>query len=79
MVWKNPEARYLLILKTISGIPIGVLHSMFGMITMHHFKLSAEVNGYVLSYIGIVSMVGIIQYTQYLNCKILHGGTLLQP
>ncbi|CAK8680399.1 solute carrier family 22 member 18-like [Clavelina lepadiformis] len=57
LVWKNPVARYLLFIKTVSGLPIGVLHSMFSMVALNHFKLSAAVNGYVLSYIGVVSMI----------------------
>ena len=59
IIWRNPQARYLLIMKTVSGLPIGVLHGMFGMIAIHYFELSAEVNGYVLSYIGILSMVSL--------------------
>nr|CAB3266144.1 solute carrier family 22 member 18 [Phallusia mammillata] len=57
LVWKNPVARNLLFLKTVSGIPIGVLHSMFSMIALNHFHLAADVNGYVLSYIGVISMI----------------------
>lgn len=53
----NTQAKTLLMVKLISGIPIGVLHSMFGVLALNHFNLSAEVNGYVLSYIGIVSMI----------------------
>ncbi|XP_039248180.2 solute carrier family 22 member 18-like [Styela clava] len=54
---KNPKARSLLFIKTVSGIPIGVLHSMFSVLAISHFHLSAEINGYVLSYVGVVSMI----------------------
>lgn len=54
---KNPQARALLLIKTISGIPIGVLHSMFSVLAINHFHLSADINGYVLSYVGVVSMI----------------------
>lgn len=53
----NPIARSLLVIKTISGIPIGVLHSMFSILALNHFGLSAEMNGYVLSYVGLMSIV----------------------
>lgn len=44
----------LLIGKSISGIRISVLHSMFGLLP---FNLSAESTGFVLSYVSIVSML----------------------
>lgn len=54
---QNTRVKALLIVKSISGIPIGVLHSMFGVLALNHFNLSAESNGFVLSYVGIVSML----------------------
>lgn len=54
---QNTNAKILLIVKSLSGIPIGVLHSMFSILAMNHFNLSAEINGYVLSYVGVVSMI----------------------
>ena len=52
-----PRARNLLLLKTICGVPIGVLQSMFSLIAMEQFQLPPEQNGMVLSYIGGLSML----------------------
>ena len=52
-----PKARNLLLLKTICGVPIGVLQSMFSLIAMEQFQLPPEQNGMVLSYIGGLSML----------------------
>lgn len=53
----SAQARTLLMVKSISGVPIGILHSMFSVLAINHFNLSAEVNGYLLSYVGVVSMI----------------------
>jgi len=52
-----PRARNLLLLKTICGIPIGVLQSMFSLIAMDQFSLPPEQTGLLLSYIGGLSML----------------------
>ena len=46
----------------ISGIPIGVFQSMFSVVAMETFKLDPSENGYILSYVGAISMVS--------NCEI---------
>jgi len=48
---------YLLAIKCVSGIPIGILTAMFSMIMMDFFHLDAKQNGYILSFAGAVSML----------------------
>lgn len=43
-----------------SGIPIGVFQSMFSVVAMETFKLLPEQNGYMMSYVGILTMVSLI-------------------
>jgi len=52
-----PRAGSLLLLKTVCGIPIGILQSMFSVIAMEQFQLPADQNGLLLSYIGGLSMM----------------------
>ena len=52
-----PMVLYVLILKTVVGIPAGVFHSMFTIVNMERFQLTPESNGRLLSYIGILTMV----------------------
>lgn len=40
------------------GIPAGIFHSMFSIVNMEKFDLSPEVNGYILTYIGLLTAVG---------------------
>lgn len=49
-----------------TGLPIGVFQSMFSVFAMETFKLPAEQNGYLLSYVGVLTMVCI---NWYLNTK----------
>jgi len=62
-----PKAGPLLLLKTVCGIPIGIMQSMFSLIAMEQFKLPADQNGMLLSYIGALSMfmqgIGISAFT----------------
>ena len=51
-----PKAGALLLVKTVCGIPIGIMQSMFSLIAMEQFKLPADQNGMLLSYIGALSM-----------------------
>lgn len=44
----------------ILGIPIGLFQSMFPIITKDVYNLTPEQNGYMMSYVGVVSMVSII-------------------
>lgn len=54
---KIPMVRYIVILKLVVGIPVGVFHSMFTMVNIEKFGLTAETNGHLLSYVGIITMV----------------------
>ena len=40
-----------------AGIPIGIFQSMFAVVAMEMFGLSATQNGYLMSYIGMLSML----------------------
>lgn len=57
---KIPMVRYILLLKMVVGIPVGVFHSMFTMVNIDKFGLTAETNGHLLSYVGVITMVSII-------------------
>ena len=59
-----PEVFYLIGVKTLVGIPAGIFHSMFSIVNMEKFDLSPEVNGYILTYIGLLTAVG-SQTTDY--------------
>ena len=52
-----PEVFYLIGVKTLVGIPAGIFHSMFSIVNMEKFDLSPEVNGYILTYIGLLTAV----------------------
>merc|ERR1712025_353552 len=52
-----PEAKVILLMKSICGLPIGILQSMFSVIAIEQFDFPADQNGMVLSYIGILSMI----------------------
>lgn len=41
----------------ITGVPIGILQSTFSRVAMDEFGLSADYNGMVMSYVGILTMV----------------------
>ena len=40
-----------------AGIPIGVFQSMFAIIAMDTFKLAPDENGFLMSYVGVLTMV----------------------
>lgn len=52
-----PAVFFIVVLKTVVGIPAGVFHSMFAMVNMERFQLTPETNGQLLSYVGILTMV----------------------
>ena len=52
-----PGVLQLVLLKTLVGIPAGVYHSMFTMVNMERFQLTPEINGRLLSFIGILTIV----------------------
>jgi len=62
-----PGVGSLMLIKTVCGIPIGILQSMFSVIAMEQFKLEPDQNGMLMSYIGALSMlmqgVGIAAFT----------------
>lgn len=61
-----PGALFLLTVRALAGIPIGVFQSMFSVVAMETFKLQPEQNGYLMSYIGILTMI-----VQGLGVKVL--------
>ena len=40
-----------------SALPLGIFQSMFSVVIIENFKLSAEQNGYLMSYVGFIIMV----------------------
>ena len=62
-----PKVGCLMLIKTVCAIPIGIFQSMFSIIAMEQFKLGADQNGMIMSYIGALSMfmqgVGISAFT----------------
>lgn len=52
-----PAVAFVVVLKTVMGIPAGVFHSMFSVVNIERFELTPESNGQLLSYIGLISMV----------------------
>ncbi|XP_032815847.1 solute carrier family 67 member A1 isoform X2 [Petromyzon marinus] len=53
---KIPGTLQIFTIKTITGLPVGIFHSMFSLLTMEYFKLQPEQNGYLMSYIGLLQM-----------------------
>ncbi|XP_067659030.1 solute carrier family 22 member 18-like [Haliotis asinina] len=53
----GPGALFLLLVRLASGVPIGVFQSMFQVVALNTFNLAPDQNGYLMSYIGITSMV----------------------
>ena len=62
-----PRVGSLMLIKTVCGVPIGILQSMFSVIAMEQFNLAPDQNGMLMSYIGALSMlmqgVGISAFT----------------
>ena len=52
-----PEVFYLIILKVVVAIPVGMFQAMFSFVNIDKFGLTAETNGYLLTYIGILTAV----------------------
>lgn len=52
-----PGALFLLLIRFAAGIPIGVFQSMFQVVNLETFKLAPDQNGYLMSYIGITTMI----------------------
>jgi OCT family organic cation transporter-like MFS transporter 18 len=52
-----PGALFLISIKLATGIPIGIFQSMFSIVALDMFQLTAEYNSYLTSYIGITAML----------------------
>lgn len=52
-----PAVAYVVVLKTVMGVPAGVFHAMFTVVNIERLGLTPETNGQLLSYIGFVTMV----------------------
>lgn len=52
-----PGVSRVLAIKLLCGIPLAVLQSMFSVIAMDEFGLAPEQNGYLMSYIGVLSLI----------------------
>ena len=53
----NPRVPFLLFVRIVTGIPLGVIQSMFSLISIETFGADPKTSGYVLSYIGLLSLV----------------------
>jgi len=66
-----PGVGVLLLIKTVCGVPIGILQSMFSVVAIERFSMPAEQNGMMLSYIGAISLfmqgMGIAVATRFLS------------
>lgn len=54
---KIPTVFFLIVVKVITGIPFGIFQSMFSLVSMEFFKLEPQQNGFVMSYVGGLSIV----------------------
>lgn len=54
---KIPTVFYIITVKIITGIPFGIFQSMFSLVSMELFKLEPQHNGFVMSYVGGLSIV----------------------
>ncbi len=52
-----PEVFYLIVLKLFVAIPVGVFHAMFPIVNIEKFDLTPQTNGYLLTYIGVLTAV----------------------
>ncbi|CAH1774902.1 unnamed protein product, partial [Owenia fusiformis] len=53
----QPGALVLLTVKAVSGVPIGIFQSMFAILAMEKFGLAPEQNGFMMSYVGVITMI----------------------
>lgn len=52
-----PAVFFLITVKIITGVPFGIFQSMFSLVSMEYFKLEPRQNGFVMSYVGGLSIV----------------------
>ena len=71
-----PEVFYIVMVKTVVGVPAGVFHSMFTVVNMERFELTPRTNGYLLTYIGIITAVSHVPvfrlYSMYMSASPLY-------
>ena len=53
---KYPRIPFLLVVRVVTGIPLGVFQSMFSLVAIETFKVDPKESGYVLSYVGLLSL-----------------------
>ena len=51
---------YLISVKILIGIPAGVFHSMFSVVNMERYSLTPEMNGYLLTFVGVLTAVSTV-------------------
>lgn len=54
---KIPTVFFLIVVKVITGIPFGIFQSMFSLVSMEFFNLEPQQNGFVMSYVGCLSII----------------------
>ena len=57
LVRSSPSAAFFLMVNLLAGLPTAILYSMFAVIVVEKFQLTADENGYFLSFQGIISIV----------------------
>ena len=67
-----PAVALIITLKTVVGIPAGVWHSMFTMVNIDRLGLSPVANGYIMSYVGILTIVRTHTHTVVASCYSKH-------
>lgn len=82
LVRSSPGTAFFLTVNLLAGLPSAILNSMFALIVMEKFQLSADENGYFLSLQGVISIVvqGVVigQLTKvFSEMKLLRGSAIL--
>ena len=70
-----PAVALIITLKTVVGIPAGVWHSMFAMVNIERLGLSPVTNGYIMSYVGVITIVSTL-YSIYTAVNTQHRCTV---
>ncbi|EDV23505.1 uncharacterized protein TRIADDRAFT_27771, partial [Trichoplax adhaerens] len=52
-----PHVLFLLVLKLVSFLPLGLIQSVISLILMDHFHLGAQANGLMLAYLGVLTTI----------------------
>ncbi|KAK7091600.1 solute carrier family 22 member 18-like [Littorina saxatilis] len=72
-----PGACFLLCVRFFAGIPIGVFQSMFQVVALETFKLAPDQNGYLMSFIGVTTMIVQGVGVGYVTKKFTESSTLV--